>query len=194
MWEFNTKYRRDKLIMIVFVHNLAGREKDCSRFQGRMYKNKIICWLSINKPKSTTPLFRGYLPGSRGCPLNRGSTLFWSYLPIKLSRSKSSWLLSRLMSLSVILEFSAMPFKTSLSSSSPDKLWNSSRNRKKTWLLPQFKSNPRGFFLLFAHHGKSSFTVLANRESSYLGCWLTVFRNKNLLKRLVTNLDILPQY
>ena len=109
-------------------------------------------------------LSNGKHPWSRGCSLNRGSNVFWSYLPIKLSRSKSSWPLSRLMSLSVILEFSAMPFKTSLSSSSPDKLRNSSWNRKRHVYCHNSKAITP-FFLLryiyrafFSHRGKNGHT------------------------------------
>ena len=90
-------------------------------------------------------------PWSRGCSLNRGSNVFWSYLPIKLSRSKSSWPLSRLMSLSVILEFSAMPFKTSLSSSSPDKLRNSSCKRKRHVYCHNSKAIPPFFLLRYIY-------------------------------------------
>ena len=69
LWELNRKYRRDKLIMIfLYIIYLLDRKTAADSKAEYAYK-KIICWLIINKPKPTTPLFGAHLPWSRRCPL-----------------------------------------------------------------------------------------------------------------------------
>ena len=52
------------------------------KIQRQIKRKYFICWLIINYPIPTSiqgiPLFRGHLPWSRGCPLNRGCNV-WSY-------------------------------------------------------------------------------------------------------------------
>ena len=69
LWECNTKDRRDKLIMIfLYIIYLLDKKTAADPKAEYVYK-KNICWLIINKPKPTTPLFWGntYL-GPEGVP------------------------------------------------------------------------------------------------------------------------------
>ena len=94
LWDFNTEFRRDKLIMIFFMHYLTAWNIDHSRYGGRIKEKYIlyVSWLLTN-PSPTSihgrPLFRGHFPWSGGCPLNRGSAVYGNNLDIaKLCHSK----------------------------------------------------------------------------------------------------------
>ena len=67
LWKFNTKYRGDKLIMILYIFWLLEIMITEDSKAEEKKKNSLV---NIEQ----TPL-RGHLLWSRGCPLDRGSTV-----------------------------------------------------------------------------------------------------------------------